>query len=1049
MINSTGVGGGETDGAVLDNGGVAGNGGSITVANLTIGNVALIADEVVVHSRSGIGFAETHLLHDVATTNEAGFNVGVIGGQSGSDTETKLGHGGNITSTQNTTGSATITANAVSSAIGARNSEIASTAGIGIANTHIGIQSDQVSKSASDPTVAGTGLKDENRGGHIVVAQTTLGDVIINLSQSDASKNSDLSILSTAGVGLAKTRLGHEVNQNTDAQIKLHEQEDINLAPPTSNTAFSGNALDDGGRVTVNQTTTMNLITTRIEDMLLETRGIGSGNVYLGNAAHTLAQSGMVHGALGDRNGGVVTANQTVNGNIQLAPARSFQARTAAASLGEVHIGHEGRQTARSADDGATPVPGQQQCATSIQCDVNATQVIAGAIGVTSGEIIIESQNINRVQLGHEAFHTATTDNNGVVLASSLINPANANGNADDIVIVSLNPATRPANTDGAVVPATGVNGDVTVRSILALGGEAQVGHRSTSTMSSAPPQGTGFYRTLQGIGSETNTGASVISVATHRDLRMQETAGGIAQIGHYITEAGPLSGPGAAQMPNSLLRQVVGSDIVIGSGVDGATGTGGVGNSLIMEGLGIGRVEIGHRSPATNQWQVTGGTVVTPQILAGQITVEVGTDAGGVINGATTGGAAPGGGPRGDDDTRLFNAGASTVRIGHNHTAAAEASGNRVQVSSGDIWLRTMSDLHVTGGAVGHEHYQHTTTPGVVNPETAIAGVGSVRNRIRGITTIGAGQNSPNEDSILIADVMKFDGSTAPVSINSGYGGKGAADVNGQLRFFIPAQQNLTIVPGVAFNDSTGAGDTVTPRSNDASNVFAGTGGNDHQHFFAEMATTRDYTDQFIGAGNFTFYFERPPSQPLDFRLNGLHSNLGGGFDCAGSAAFQQFNPNGPSPHQPGYFTLDYEMVNGQWVRRMERNAKAAASSYGVFGGTGGAQDRCFDFGHDNHGHTHRNDYHHHNDHHGHPTAGRIVGTAPLEDSRPLFASVATSPAASVLVPTTPLVTVVPSAPAAPGTASSPQYVTVGKAPERARLRGALVQSGGGVSLR
>ena len=1074
MVNTTGLGGGRTIAAPGD-GGVAGNGGSISVANLTIGNVALMADEVVVHSLSGIGFAETHLLHDIATTNEAGFNVGILGGHSGSDIETKMGHGGNITSTQDTTGSATISANNVSSAIGARDSKIESVTGVGVANTHIGIQSDQVSKSASDPTVGGTGSKDENRGGHIVVAQTTAGDVVINLSQSDATKNADLSILST-GTGLVKTRIGHEVNQNTEAQIKLHEKEDINLAPPTSATAFSGNPLDDGGRVTVNQTTTMNIITSRIEDMLIETAGAGNSNVYLGNAAHTLAQSGMVHGALGDRNGGVVTANQTVTGNIPLAPARSFQARTGAATSGEVHIGHEGRQTAKSADDGATPAPGQQQCVTGVQCDVNANQVIAGAIGVTSGEIIIESQNANRVQLGHEAFQTATTDNNGVVLASSRINAADAAGNADDIVIASLNPATRPANGDGAVVPATGVNGDLTVRSILAAG-EAQIGHRSTSTMSSAPPQGTGAYRTLQAIGSSdvgadgrvTNTGSSVIAVSTFRDLRMQETSGGVAQIGHYITETGPLSGAGAAQTPNSLLRQVVGSDIVIGSGGTG-TGTGGVGNSLIMEGLGAGRVEIGHRSPGTNQWQVAGSTVVTPQILDGRITVEVGTDAGGVINGATTGGAAPGGGPRGDDDALLFNAGASTVRIGHNHTAAAEASGNKVQISAGDIWLRTMSDLHVTGGAIGHEHYQHTTTPGTINPETAVGGIGTVRNRIQGITTIGAGQNSPLEDTVLTANVMKFDGSTAPVSINSGYGGRGGADVNGQLRFFIPAQQNLTIVPGVRFNDSVGAGDPVTARSNNPANVFAGAGGQDHEHYFDTMATSRDYTDQFIGSGNFTFYFEpRPAPVVPDIDLirpirESLHSNIGGGFDCSGGSSFQRFNPNGSSPNHPGYFTIDYEQVNGQWVRSLERRSAIERNSYELLGNNGDVQSRCFDY--DNVDHTHLRDYDHHTDHRnvdrrrtaavgGNASGGNVSGggNASVVASAPQpldWPMIATQPPPTVVVSNTgqPLVTVIPSAPLAPGMASR-QYETSGVAPARARLPGALVQAGGGVSLR
>ncbi len=130
-----------------------------------------------------------------------------------------------------------------------------------------------------------------------------------------------------------------------------------------------------------------------------------------------------------------------------------------------------------------------------------------------------------------------------------------------------------------------------------------------------------------------------------------------------------------------------------------------------------------------------------------------------------------------------------------------------------------------------------------------------TARNRILGNTTIGAGQNSPSEDTIITtADVMLFTGA----QINSGY-----SDVNGKLRFFLPSQENLTIAPGltpVMFNDSELSGDTTgAPRSLDPSNVFQDTGGTDHEHPFSLMSNAAPYTKQ--GLGNFGFYFEAPPA--------------------------------------------------------------------------------------------------------------------------------------------------------------------------------------------
>ena len=320
---------------------------------------------------------------------------------------------------------------------------------------------------------------------------------------------------------------------------------------------------------------------------------------------------------------------------------------------------------------------------------------------------------------------------------------------------------------------------------------------------------------------------------------------GGTTQLGHYISEQGPVNAA-----TTSRVRQTVDSDIVIGdsgatTGTSGVEGAGpGVGNSLTLTALAGGRTEIGHRSPGTNNWEAIGSEVVTVQTLAGDITLEVGTDA---DQAAATGAI------DGNDDLAIVNLGGVAARIGHNHTDVSELTGNQVQSSVGDIWVEVGADLHLTGGQIGHEHYDFATT--AVNTANAGLGSGTARNRIAGNTTIGAGQNSPRQDSTLIANMVSIDALSA---INSGYGGVGNKDVGGQLRFFMPAQENLTIIGSPLFNDSGSSGDATAARTADPTNVFQGQGGKDHEHPFTLMSSTALYSKQ--GPGNYGFYFEAPP---------------------------------------------------------------------------------------------------------------------------------------------------------------------------------------------
>ena len=1068
MHNITGQGGGDFNGGP-EEGGVAGDGGNIQIGdvidnnlgdvaqrdgvtgNRTSGNVDLTADEVIVRATTGSGgTAETHLLHDVEITNFA----------DESDLESAMGNGGSINSAQTVGGNLTINANHLSSAEDANDSKIGSdSGGGGKARLHLGHEVDVNNDSLSDKTIGGTGGDEANRAGEIITAQTTSGDVTINLDLDGNGNPNDITIEST-GIADGHTRLGHETNADT----------------------FSGDPTDDGADVVAVQTTSGNIAITNVEDVLIESTSVGDNDVYLGHDAENIAQSGDVNGPQ-DEFGGFVDADQIVSGAITIANGdngvRSYTQRIVAPSGGEVHVGHEGTLTALSGDDGDDASRGAGE-ALRRSLDVDADQVISAALNIWAGEILLDSGGSDRVQFGHEAFITVDTDggartaglDEASVHSRSFINPVDANGGGEDITIIAST-SNIPVDDDTAIVMADAdVQGDLKLDD-SAGAGEVQIGHRSTSEVSHGAPQPTGLFDTLHAIGGIqtadgspeiTDTAGSTINITTERDLEVLDSNGGIAQIGHYITEQGPLSGPGAVQA-GSLVRQSIGSDIVIG---DAVGGTGGVGNNLVMISSG-GRSEIGHRSPGSNEWQVTGGNVITPQIIDGDITILVGTDDGGVINGAAPGNTDAGG----DDDALLDGTGGGTVRIGHNHASDDEGSANNeVQVSAGNVYLEVDSDLHVLTANVGHEHYDHDDL--AVDANNAVAGLGAIRNRIRGNTTIGAGQNSPTQDSTLLADVMKFD----TANVNSGYGGQADRDVDGELRFFIPAQENLTIASAV-FNDSGSSGDAPTDRTADSSNVFSGTGGEDHEHVFTQISRTADYTDEFIGDGNFTFYFETPPPTGVDIDFahpirEYLHDSLGGGLDYSTSdmyvgrtlqmptySGFAGYSASGPSSGRAG---SGGGVIGGQG--RVIQGSIAARAGYEpneICGGYGSDGLDCHEYDDDNF--TVIEGY-----------RGLVQGSAqsaPVgsgsDDGSFVTGALPAAPAAQTIMVTqqvpsgpapvqtadsTPLVTVQPSAPST----NSGQQVIVGQSyphlvPTKVSARGwmprAMAQMGGGVAIK
>jgi hypothetical protein len=916
MINTTEWGGGDTDGAP-EAGGVAGDGGSIVTQNSTVGNVTVQAEEVAIYSVVAAGESEVHLLHSSHTTNTAGW----------SDLQSLLGNGGDIINTTMVSGGVAINAEQVASAVDAGDRKILAS-GLADSFIHLGHQAEDKNDSESDRVETGNqgdgqGSLGSNRGGFVTSNQSVTGNgagnlVSITLDAAGDGSATDL-ILETAGTA--------------DSDIRLGNGEDGNHRGILNEGLSGVNQNDDGGEITLTQVVSGDISISSVEDFLINVSGTGDQSIYIGHDAEQFGQSGEVNSSSSTQYGERVTVNQSVSGNISLTPWSSLEARlaTTAGELHVGHEATQeaysaddsGNPTDFDPSDNGASFAGVND--SFERPDVLATQTIDATVSVIAGDIRLTNDSANRLQFGHEAFHLAAVDGDltgesvtgsthaanpqagnpsGFVVASSLINgtPQDAEGNLADIVFAATGDQAARADEAHAgaatMIPQMhGIEGDITLEQTTAAG-EVQVGHRSISKMTDGPTVAEGFYNTLQGIGSTTDadsdgevddTSLSVIQFTAAQDIELLDLVGGTVQVGHYITETGDLFAQQAAtdgnavtgvESEDSLLAQIVGSDILFGdnplTGADdedghsvigiGGTGTGGAGNNLVMVSTG-GRSMIGHMSPDDNRWQVEGGTrSVTAQLLDGDIIVEAGTDAGTDAPDGMTAGQDDETGT--GDDILLDATAGGIVRIGHNQANALE--GNETQVSAGDIWVRSGGDLHVLAANIGHEDYDFDNlTVGMSNatPEGIVAGI---RDRIHGNTYIGAGQNSAVEDSIsTVANVMVFDDSAGEVGINSGYGGQGDADVDGELRFFLPAQENLrigatdpnigstTVSGGVVFNDSRSNVDDVYERGFDPGNIFTVNGGNDHEHDFEFMSETAPYTDTYIGLGNFTFYFE------------------------------------------------------------------------------------------------------------------------------------------------------------------------------------------------
>jgi len=922
-IHATDVGGGDTD-ASPEEGGLAGDGGSIITRHTTSGDVNVSAEEVVITALGGAGLeSEVHLLHSQYVTNNASF----------SDIQTLVGNGGDISNTTSVSGGATINAEQIASDVDAGDRKLLAT-GAADSLVHFGHQVEDVNLSQSDPNEAAPLFGDSqdnlgsNRGGFIVSSQTVAGAadgdlVTITLDAAGDGNASDL-VIETGGT--------------VDSDIRLGNGED-GLGDGIANTGISGNldqgltGNDDGGIVTLTQNVSGDIELNTIEDLEINAFGTGDQDIRIGHDANQLGSSGQVNTPaqllhFGER----VTGSQTITGDVNINTTSTFTADLGA-DANELHIGHEGTQDLASADDSANPtdfednvlnangVPsatgdgiadgvlgGNGPSAGAVndnfdQPDVLATQTIEAGISIVTGEITLNSANANRLHVGHEAFINNTvdgdlTDNidgtNPTVTGTSVANGSTGhvvsssiiNGGGSDILFQATGVATAAdsvvnptARTNNAAL-SYGANGDIQLTATAA--GEIQVGHRSTSTQSDGPLVDEGQYNTLQAIGSPTlnadgtevaNTAASVIEFQAAQDIILSSETGE-TQVGHYITESADL----AAQPVNvdgndatglaegdSELRQIVGSDIIFGDNSNqgsGGVGANGAGNNVIIE-TTTGRTIIGHQSPETNASQNESFRSVTVQLLDGDITVEAGTDVGvDAPDGAVLASAAAAlANETGLGDDLLILSGGGVSRIGHNIAGGFGGGANVTQRSAGDISVRTGGDLHVLGGQIGHENYDidSTAVQGTTATPEFTNGPGALRDRIRGNTTIGAGQNSSVEDSTLQSDILLIDGSTVPVIINSGYGGQGDADVDGELRFFLPAQEGLTIVPGVVFNDSASNNDAVPARTSNSGNVFEAEGGLDHEHPFEFFSENAQYLDGIIGPGNFGFYFEQP----------------------------------------------------------------------------------------------------------------------------------------------------------------------------------------------
>ncbi len=869
ITDTTGIGGGLNESTNHD-GGVAGNGGSITVTQTTVGDTTLNADTVVIHSLSGTAAADVHLLANVAMTNTA----------AEADITDNLGQGGDISATQATTGSAIVNANYVSSSdgsIGKTSADriISAAGGSGASHVRVGIEATTNNYSNSDLTPTDTPrTSDINRGGLVSVAQTIQADAsgktfLLNLNLAGDNHASDLEILATAVTS------------------------DVNIGNIGSETAISGTvsggttAANNGWDVTASQSVTGDISIPKVEDLLIGNTGAGAAGIHIGQSAYQDAESGFID-PTNLYYGGVVTASQTATGAIGISATRSATIQSGGSATDTLQIGHNVKQIAKAADrrpgtiypvypaaSVVTTAPTGIVLAPSASgntLNLMATQTTGGDLSLTASEIMIENQDaigiktptsgylgyaqVAGVEFGHAAQRIVDTRDQAIAggMASSV---------SDITGTINLKTIAPIANADTKLPLGATDNGDITV-DVTKASGKVQVGDTSISTVSHAGPPAPGDFYTVQAIGDYTltsagrvvNTATNAINITAYRNLSVTTAAAGTSQIGHYITERGGFDNtPDNLRLP-SLVQQTVGSDINVN-----------VGNNLLVKTVG-GTAEIGHIAPEGDQWQVTGGTVVTPQLLDGNITVEVGTDKKGTINGNASGGG---------DDALLDGSAGGEVRIGHDMADVP----NQTSVAAGDIWVRVMADLEVNTAAIGHGDYDFTSVPGATGTSTTVPG-GTTRNRIIGNTTIGAGQLTPARDQTTLANVMKF----IKAMINSGYGGGVGApskDVNGQLRFFIPSRKNLTTDTASVFNDSSAyAADAVPARTNEDNHVTGDifqhntpVATQNHENGFLPMSKTAAYTN--IGAGNFAFYFDEPQkSAPYQPNINWFDMDQG-----------------------------------------------------------------------------------------------------------------------------------------------------------------------------
>lgn len=876
-VNIGGDGGGKHIGGAED-GGVAGDGGSISMANMTSGSVTVEAEEAVLLADVALsGSAELHLGHSERVDNAAGR----------SDLDAKMGSGGSIETYSSLSGDVRVMANQIASTVDGKDRKLKSNAGpSGTAYVQMGHQVTWINTALADPVEPaalgdGPGNKGANRGGWIDARQDIAGDVHITLGGSR-----DL-IVSAEGIASAQIRLGHAGQGEGAASEGSSGREALTLVGSSG-----ASDSDDGDYVTLVQRVSGDVTIDGVEDLAFREAAVGTHIVQAGHLVEEYARSGQNNAPTGTvaAFGGMVDAYQSVSGDLTFVPSSSFEASIADSANGGMLLGHYAIQSAYSADDGAEPSNfdksdhGESDYVVKDGFDgpdVLARQFVDGKIQIETGEILLSNGGSQRLQLGHRAEQSVAVDGDettvqggtgtanppvnpfagqpsGFVVAQSLI------GAQDGRILLTAKGAH--GQVDAVLVATTGTEGDITLTQALGTGG-VQVGHRSTATTSddTASRVAEGFYSTVQGIGlfQKSGSGVSVqsrglgadITLTAVQDIELLGPVDGVIQVGHYIEQTGThYSGAGptspVAVNPNSdeaefdsQLVQLVDADVVIAAG-----------NNVVMTSRD-GVTQVGHSSSAGNEWQVEGNRSVTVQALKGDITVQSGLD---TAKDAPDGVATAAGDESGLGDDMLLDASAGgTVRIGHNAPAIGIFPNNATQVAVGDIWVRAAGDLHVLKGAIGHGNYDFDSTAVSASNATVEGIAAGLRDRIQGNTTIGAGQNSPNLNSTKVADVLLLDGA----KINSGYGGIGGADKGGALRFFLPAREGLTVLAGTVFNDSDSNADAVPVRASNAGNIFTAEGGTDHEHTFALMSDTAAYSDAYIGPGNFAFYFEDPVS--------------------------------------------------------------------------------------------------------------------------------------------------------------------------------------------